>query len=157
MGSDTAGAGFIFIGCDRSVERDHHAQAGCCGSVFAGAVNCIAATQLFNFANNGFSLPSGDIIKVQGDDITASHVDSFSPGTAEGAADKTADVLQIVLLSFLQGHVCGQGFSTPDRNAQTLIQLSNGKCCLLPYSIPPVVTNRKSYASVILHVGFSIS
>ena len=98
MSGHTARAWLVFVRGHSPVSRDDNAQTRALRRVLAGAVNAVAEAQFVHFADDGFRLPAGDIIKVKRDDVAPGHVVCLAALPQQGATHKAADVLQIVLL-----------------------------------------------------------
>lgn len=93
MSGHTARARLVFVWGHSSIGRDNDAQTRALRRVLAGAVNAVAEAQLVHFADDGFRLPAGDIIKVKRDDVAPGHVVCLAALPQQGAAHKAADVL----------------------------------------------------------------
>ena len=151
MSGHTARARLVFVRGHSPVSRDDDAQTRAFRRVLACAVNAVAEAQLVHFADDDFRLPAGDIIKVKRDDVAPGHVVRLAALPQQGAAHKAADVLQIVLLRFLQMQIVLQGFGPTDRGRQPFIEFIDGQHRLFPDHITTVVAYGYGDLSVIVH------
>ena len=151
MSGHTARAWLVFVRGHSPVSRDDNAQTRALRRVLAGAVNAVAEAQLVHFADDGFRLPAGNIIKVKRDDVAPGHVVCLAALPQQGATHKAANILQVVLLRLLQMQIVLQGFSSTDRGRQPFIEFFDGQHRLFPDHITAVVAYGYGDLSVIVH------
>ena len=113
----------IFVRRYCAVKGNNHTQTGCSRIVLTGTVDAVATAQLLNLSHNRVSLPTGDIIKVKGNNIPAGYIVRLTARITERAADKAAYVLQSVLLSLFHFHIISIGLYAFYWITQALIQL----------------------------------
>ena len=70
--------------------------------MLSGAVNTVPTAQTLHNAEHIVFMPCGYVVKVKGDNITPGHIVGLAARSVKGTADKTANILEIVLLCFFK-------------------------------------------------------
>ena len=117
--------------------------------MLACAVNTEAAAQPFKCLNDIFRAVCGDCIEIQRHDVAADDSVCFPPATAQSAADKAADVLQIVLLTLGQFCVLRYGFHAARRCPQPFVQFGDGQGLRLPVHVFASLADGNNYLPII--------
>ena len=73
-------------------------------------IDTIAAAQGLHPAQDILRATGGDVVQVQGDDITPGHIVGFAPGSGQCAGHKAAHVLEVILLGLFHAQIFSQGF-----------------------------------------------
>ena len=118
-----AGTGLILIRRHGPVRGEQNTQAGSRRAVLTGGIDAIAAAQGLHPAQDILRAPGGDVVQVQGDDITPGHIVGFAPGPGQCAGHKAAHILEVILLGLFHIQICRQGFRASGRGLEPGPQL----------------------------------
>ena len=108
--------------------------------MLTGGIDAIAAAQGLHPAQDILRAPGGDVVQVQGDDITPGHIVGFAPGPGQCAGHKAAHILEVILLGLFHIQIFSQGFRASGRGLEPGPKLRDEHGLGLPGHGPPVTS-----------------
>ena len=106
--------------------------------MLTGGIDAIAAAQGLHPAQDILRAPGGDVVQVQGDDITPGHIVGLAPGPGQCAGHKAAHILEVILLGLFHIQIFSQGFRASGRGLEPGPKLRDEHGLGFPGHGPPV-------------------
>ena len=126
------GAGLVFLFADIIRQWQNYPKPGGFGCVFPCGVDGKSAAQSIADTDNSLGPAGLHIIEIQGNHPPGGHMSVAAQAIGQSAANKTANVLQPVLIPLGHGQIRLSAFLAADRLTQALIKLAQGALLYLP-------------------------